>query len=362
MIAPNASPVVALDELPLTHLISLSDGRGVFEHAEHASPRREHGYCLDDVARGLVVATREEGRSPFAAGLVDTYLRFTESAVQDDGRAHNRLNQWGAWTDEPAVGDWWGRAVLALGFTAAHSTRPGTRRRARATFDRAARARSPHLRAMVSATIGAAEVLSREPGAEPARSLLIDGAARIPEAQHADWRWPEDRLRYGNATIAEALLAAGAALGDARLTERGLAALTFLLQLETRDGHLSVTGVHGRGRGEREPQFDQQPIEVAAIADAAARAYRLGHGSRWLDAVRLSRAWFLGDNDAGVVMVDLETGAGFDGLHTASRNDNRGAESTLAALSTFQQFRRSTGNRSTASSPTGNSPTANGTP
>jgi hypothetical protein len=35
-------------------------------------------------------------------------------------------------------------------------------------------------------------------------------------------------------------------------------------------------------------------------------------------------------------MWDPNTGAGFDGLHETGRNDNRGAESTLAAISTRQ--------------------------
>ncbi|MDP9027802.1 MAG: glycosyltransferase, partial [Actinomycetota bacterium] len=49
--------------------------------------------------------------------------------------------------------------------------------------------------------------------------------------------------------------------------------------------------------------------------------------------------WFLGDNDSSTVMVDVETGAGFDGLESDGRNENRGAESTLAALSTSQRAR-----------------------
>jgi hypothetical protein len=331
--------VTALAELPLDHLSSLSDTRGVFEHAELSAARREHGYCLDDVARALVVAIREEDRSPLAPDLIETCLRFTEAAIRPDGRAHNRLDEFGAWTDEPGLGDWWGRALLALGFATAHSSSSDVRRRARVAFDRAAQLRSPHLRAMVSAAIGAADVLSADPGSPLARRLLIEGVAAIPESADAAWPWPEARLRYGNATIPEALIAAGASLRDPRLTERGLGALRFLVDVETRSGHLSVTGVGGRSPGEDGPQFDQQPIEVAAIADAAARAHRLGHGEHWAEAVRMSWSWFLGDNDAGVAMVDPETGAGFDGLHAWGRNQNRGAESTLAALSTFQQFR-----------------------
>jgi hypothetical protein len=86
-------------------------------------------------------------------------------------------------------------------------------------------------------------------------------------------------------------------------------------------------------------QFDQKPIEVAAIADAAARAFELTGDAHWRQVVGQARDWFLGDNDSGAMMVDLATGAGFDGLERDGRNENRGAESTLAALSTFQHAR-----------------------
>ena len=40
------------------HLEHLTDDRGLFEHAEGTERRPEHGYCTDDNARLLVVATR----------------------------------------------------------------------------------------------------------------------------------------------------------------------------------------------------------------------------------------------------------------------------------------------------------------
>ena len=42
------------------HLQRLTDGTGVFEHARFDVPRRAHGYCVDDVARALLVAVHAE--------------------------------------------------------------------------------------------------------------------------------------------------------------------------------------------------------------------------------------------------------------------------------------------------------------
>ena len=82
--------------------------------------------------------------------------------------------------------------------------------------------------------------------------------------------------------------------------------------------------------GDARPGFDQQPIEVSALADAAARAWALTGDLGWVACVEACVAWFAGDNDTGVELYDPVTGGGYDGLEWAGRNANQGAESTLA--------------------------------
>jgi hypothetical protein len=327
---PVAGPV-------FDHLHRMSDGRGLFEHALHSEPRPEHGYCLDDVARALVVVCREPYPSPQLQLLGRRLLGFTVSAVHADGSCHNRMNTAGDWTDRPALGDWWGRALWGLGVAAVHAPTPAMRGRALLGFRTAARCRSPHPRAMAYAALGAGELLLARPDELAARQLLLDTVAALGGvAADPAWPWPEPRLTYGNGTIVEALLVAGAALPDRVAQARGLHLLDFLLRTETRHGHLSVTPVGGRGPSDAGPGFDQQPIEVAAIGAACARAYESTDEPRWLDGLQLAWAWFLGDNDASTPMFDPSTGAGYDGLQRHGRNLNQGAESTLAALATAQ--------------------------
>ena len=154
------------------------------------------------------------------------------------------------------------------------------------------------------------------------------------------WPWPEPRLTYANAIIPEAMIAAGSGLDRPALLRRGLELLDWLLVRETRNGHLSVTPVGGSGRTDRGPGFDQQPIEVAALADACSRAFEVDGNRRWTDGIAAARDWFLGDNDGAVVMWDPHTGGGFDGLQRSGANQNQGTESTLAFLSTMQHARR----------------------
>ena len=333
------SPLEA-PEPDFSHLIDMTDERGIFEHALYAQPRPEHGYCSDDMARVLVVAARERGRASALRDLAMLSLRFLQDALDSQGRCRNRMSRSGAWEDDPGLDDCWGRTIWGLGTAVSHSDDHLIRHLATKGLERAMKQRSPWPRSMAFAALGAAEVLSVDPDDMSARALLSDAAdAVIGPGQDAAWPWPEQRLTYANATLTEAIIAAGSALDRPVMMQHGLDLLEWLLVRETRQGHLSVTPVGGRGPYDEGPGFDQQPIEVAALADACARAEAVDGSQRWVDGITAAANWFLGDNDSGVVMWDPATGGAFDGLQEDGANLNQGTESTLALLSTMQHAR-----------------------
>jgi hypothetical protein len=320
------------------HLLRMTDSRGTFEHASFAEPRPEHGYCTDDMARVLVVATRAPDPDGDVNRLAGVALRFLNEAQALTGGCRNRMDSTGSWLDGPALEDCWGRCLWGLGTAAAHSRVGVVRKMAVIQFERAAQQRSIWPRAMAFAALGAAELLTVDPEHRAARELIADYAAGIAEPNgDLAWPWPEPRLTYANAVLAEAMIAAGVALDDSALWQRGLDLLGWLIDYETADGHFSPTPVGGRAPGDARPAFDQQPIEVAALADACTRAAAVDARLIWPAAVLAAADWFQGANDAGQLMWDPETGAGFDGLHADGVNRNQGAESTLAVLSTLQQ-------------------------
>jgi hypothetical protein len=319
------------------HLVALTDRFGTFEHAEHATPRREHGYCVDDVARVLVVSAREPSPNASVRSLAQGSLAFVGDAMGPHGECRNRRAADGTWTSEGSTEDCWGRSLWGLG-TAAASMQFAIAGPALALFERGAEQRSQYPRAMAFAVLGAAAVLSVDSTNAAALSLLRDAADTMFEARDdALWPWPEPRLYYANALLPDAMIAAGAALERPELVSRGLLLLGWLLARETRDGHLSVTPVDGSGPEDVGPRFDQQPIEVSTMADACARALLVDDSPKWLEGIQMADAWFDADNDAHVVMWDSATGGGFDGLHADVANQNQGAESTLALVSTRQQ-------------------------
>jgi hypothetical protein len=319
------------------HLVRLTDRFGTFEHAKHAVPRREHGYCVDDVARVLVVSAREPRPNASVRSLAQGSLAFVGDAMGAHGHCRNRRSADGTWTSEGSTEDCWGRSLWGLG-TAAASTQFSIASPALSLFERGAEQRSQYPRAMAFAALGAAAVLGTRPTNGAARSLLADVADNLlaPRDDPA-WPWPEIRLYYANALLPDAMIAVGVALERPDLVTRGLNLLRWLLARETRDGHLSVTPAQGSGPGDVGPGFDQQPIEVSTMADACARALSVDDSPKWLEAISMANAWFDGDNDAKVMMWDPETGGGFDGLHAEVANQNQGAESTLALVSTRQQ-------------------------
>ena len=229
--------------------------------------------------------------------------------------------------------------MWALGAIARDHPDDAMRERALAAFDLGARQRSAWARSMAFAALGAGDVATLFPDRRPARTLLIDTINAIGTAPKGTWSWPERRLTTVNATLAEALLVAGAAIDHPVATERGLTMLAWLLDTETRDGHLSVTGIDGRGPADLDAQFEQRPAEVAAIADACWRACMVTGDHTWTRGIAAAAGWFHGDNDAAVSMYDPVTGGAFDALLRSRVNPNESAEAALSLISTMQRAR-----------------------
>jgi hypothetical protein len=329
-------------EPPFRHLQRLTDNIGLLQHADGVVPLYADGYSVEDVARGLLVVCREPSPSQELVVLSRRYLYFLSQAQVLGGKFRNHLGYDRQWHGPPGTEDGWGCSLWALGTAAARGPTTGVREESFSRFNQGARVSSPSAHAMAFAALGAAEVLDSHPGQHGALALLYRAHVAIgTPAAGAGWPWPLPRLSYANAAIAEAIIVSGRYLGEDRLLRNGLRMLEWLLATETRNGHLSVVSPQGWGPDEeRRPASEQSPAEVAALADACVRAAAVTGDDGWLAGVRMCVAWFLGDNDAGVPLLDERTGGCSDGLTAAGRSRNQGAASTRAMIAVLQHGHR----------------------
>jgi hypothetical protein len=244
------------------------------------------------------------------------------------------------WLEDVGSDDCQGRAVWALGACVGRSRRPDLPVWAASHFELALppvlQMSSP--RAWAFALLGIHEYFRRFSGDRVTGQMRDSLAGRLADiferTATPDWPWFEEVLTYDNARLPQALLTVGRDVGDARLLETGLRALSWLVQIQRApQRHFRAIGSNGFFRKGGEPaRFDQQPIEACATVSACLEAYRATQDVVWMNEARSAFEWFLGRNDLGLELYDPTTGGCCDGLHDDRVNRNQGAESTLAFL------------------------------
>ena len=327
-------------EVRLDGIEQLTDSCGMMQHSIFRIPDRNHGYCVDDNARALILMHRlGPARSARSDGLATIYAAFVQHAWNpSSGAFRNFMSYDRRWLEEVGSQDSFGRSLWSIGVTADEAERDELRRWARHLFDQVA----PYalklgcLRSGAFALLGAVSMLHAVPGHAGARKIIERFGAQLNDAlrncSRPGWRWFEPVLAYDNARLPEALLLAGQVLGDAAMTGAALDALDWLDGIQTaKAGHFRAVGTESFGRRFASPMhYDQQPLEAWASVDASIAAYQATGDLRWREAAMRAWRWYLGENDLGRPMASIPDGACFDGLMTDGANLNTGAESVLA--------------------------------
>lgn len=347
--ARRAGPTTAPS---LDGLARFTDDCGLLQHGVFGVPDRNHGYCLDDNARALMLTCPRAGGAEgerMAARLAWIYAAFVNHAWNEErGAFRNFMSYDRRWLEEEGSEDSAGRGFQAVAVTAAQARDPQLRRWARELARRAmprmARLRS--LRAQAFVLLGLCALLRAEPYRVEARRLAADLAGRLKDSFEAfaspEWRWFEDVLAYDNARLPQALIVAGETLGQRAVLKVGADALAWICAKQTGPGGIFRpvgTDSYGARRASPKP-FDQQPLEAAATIDACAAAYAAFGEERWLDEARRAYDWYFGGNDLGLSLAQPETGLCFDGLTPYNVNFNQGAESALSYLQAAQSMKR----------------------
>jgi glycosyltransferase involved in cell wall biosynthesis len=352
--SPARLPDRPLPPLVLDHLWRLTDSTGVFQHATHDLPNLAEGYCTDDNARAvtLMVILDEFGMAtPRTAAATATYAAFMGHAfVSATGRFHNFLGFDRRWLDDGGSDDCLGRAIVALGTCIGRSSKSSLRRWAMPMFEPAVRAvlttTSP--RAWALAILGIQEYLRRLHGDRTISAIRAELTARLLDLTRRcatpEWLWFEEIVAYENARPCQALISAGRWTGDAAVLDTGLEMLDWLAGVQASPtGRFSPVGCKGflqrSSDGTRSGAiFDQQPLEAQAMIAASIEAFHATGDRRWRDRACNAFDWFRGHNVLGLTLCDPHTGGCRDGLLEDRVNENQGAESTLAWLTSLAEM------------------------
>ena len=343
----------AIPKMQIGHFLSLCDSTGMLQHAVHSVPDRAHGYCVDDNARALLLASvlPSSGEANLSGVMTARFAAFIQHAWNPDSRRfRNFMSYDRRWLEESGSEDSHGRTLWALGECARNDTDRSRRSWAAALFKTALPVveefSSP--RAWAFSLLGLDAFCTLENGdivADRMRKLLSDRlVALFLASQSDDWLWFEDVLAYDNARLPQALIQTGLATHTPRYVEVGLRSLRWLMLVQTTSsGHFRPVGCKSFGKIRHAPDaFDQQPVEAWATISACRAAWQADKGAEWQVAATRAFDWFWGKNDLQTALIDSDTGSCSDGLHPDRPNENKGAESALSYLLGLVEMRQFT--------------------
>lgn len=346
-----AAPLEARPDLRFAALKAMCDDTGLFQHAAHSVPDRDHGYCVDDNARALLLscALNGAGEALLPDRLTTRFASFVQHAWNPDrGRFRNFMGFDRRWLEEVGSEDSHARTLWALGVCARDDPNRLRRRWAEDLFVAALvpveAFSSP--RSWAFTLLGLDAYCAVAPAGAPAGAMRRRLADRLCDllrvAGRADWVWFEPALAYDNARLCEALLVVGQSLKEDTYVAAGLRTLDWLTALQTApSGAFRPVGTESFGALYTAPKaFDQQPIEAAAAIAAAYAAWRSDNASRWRAEAERAFTWFFGANDLGLALVNPADGGCCDGLHPDRVNLNRGGESLVSFLLSAIDMRR----------------------
>jgi glycosyltransferase involved in cell wall biosynthesis len=327
----------------------MTDGTGMLQHSVCGIADRDHGYCIDDNARALMLMAIAEDldvdqRLSFAA----VYASFVQHAWNADaGLFRNFMAFDRNWLEEVGSEDSNGRTLWSLGVAARHMPSAAMRAWALRQFDLCLRPldrlKAPRARSFLM--LGAAEVIAVNPGHTEARRVLSEGAemltSLLARSRRPDWTWFEIMLSYDNTRLPEALIRAGLVLENQDYVEHGLETLEWITgQTHGPSGDFRPVGTDSFGVSHAPPAlFDQQPLEAWAMIDACIAAYEASGSGNWFRHAKSAHGWFLGENVLGLPLIDPVSGECHDGLTPLGVNLNHGAESILSWQMAHRRFK-----------------------
>ncbi|MBI3261342.1 hypothetical protein HYZ64_03175 [Candidatus Berkelbacteria bacterium] len=324
----------------VSYLRHLTTKLGLVQHAKGSTPDLRSGLTLDDNASAVIASVLLADTFGYnLEKLVRPYFNFVARAQQADGWFINFFDSQGEPLEDRGSEDCFGRTIWALSIMAANTHDKPLAGRARQILSRAL----PHVgkltatRALANVLVGAA---SRR-DSKQTRAIANILAKRINLKRRPQWVWFEDTLTYENGLVPYALSEAAQLLKDRTLLSLSREVFEFLDSVSRRSGTPSPIGNQGwYRRGKRRAAYDQQPIDAAAMALAAASLYRTTRDPAYRTKALDWWSWFHGKNIKERSLVNPRTGGIYDGINRDRLNRNQGAENIAVYLIMYSQLRQ----------------------
>ncbi len=339
------NPAYQYPSISMNHIKRMTTHFGMLQFAKIAEPEKSSGYTIDDNARALIAISQDfELTGNFEdLNLIIIYLEYILFCQQTDGSFLNYVTideEFFEKNQDENLEDANGRAIWALGkfLSHGHFIQPDLQARVELAFQKAIpcieKFQSPRAIAFCIKGLyyyyqfkGDTYIL------EIITKLADNLISKFRGVSNKNWKWFESYLTYGNAVLPEALLLAGICTNSTLFKNTAKQTFDFLLSITHSEKLISViSNIGSHKEGQDKIRYGEQPIEFAYTILALDTFYKAFGDQKYLNYLKKTFNWFLGDNHLHQIIYNPCTGGCYDGLEEHHVNLNQGAESSVSYL------------------------------
>lgn len=339
------NPSYQYPSISMNHIKRMTTHFGMLQFAKIAEPDKSSGYTVDDNARALIAISKDfELTGNFEnLRLINIYLEYILFCQQTDGSFLNYVTideKFFEKNKDENLEDANGRAIWALGefLSFKHLLHPNLQERVETALEKAIpgieKLQSPRAIAFCIKGLYYYFHFKSDPGLLKIITRLADNLiSKYRGVSNDNWKWFESYLTYGNAVLPEALLLAGQCTNSELFKSTAKETFDYLLSITHSEKQISVISNIGRhNEGEEKVRYGEQPIEFAYTILALGTFFEAFGDAKYLDYIKRTFNWFLGDNHLHQIIYNPCTGGCYDGLEEHHVNLNQGAESSVSYL------------------------------